>query len=302
MHKNIYEINDIISNALKKGDPCSILRVCNTTGYVMHCMFNNRPIMREFFDYKHLIEFGITPHSLEYALFVVMKNSFELLKKSDILGFVDIDGSISRDLNFLSNFPDRPIYFDYDVMDPAVLLGHSRYGHIQNPWTEQLANKKVLVLSSHANTINEQWKNIDAIWGENRKKIAPFDLVGVINTPFHPAIDDRQYKDCDNFMKLVEITNKRIDEYDYDVLITGINTQSPFYCQHAKESGKIGIQVGGTVQLFFGILGNRWVDAPQYRSWHNMFNEHWKYPLKIDEPQKKHEIRDLEASYAYWGK
>ena len=300
MHKNFHEINQVLSDVLKKGEPSSVLRVCNTTGYVIQCCVNNQPINREWFDYKHLVEFGITPHSLEYALSVVIKNSFDILKKSDVLGFVDISGGISRDPIFLAHFPNRPIYFDYDIMCPGALLGHSKYGHLENPWTQQLAGKKVLVLSSHAHTIMEQWKNIDAIWGENRKNIAPFELVGVINTPFHPAIDDRQYPDCDNFMKLIEITNKKIDEYDYDVLLTGINTQSPFYCQHAKESGKIGIQLGGTIQLLFGILGKRWVNGPQYNYLNKSYNEHWKYPLKIDEPQKRADIAHLEASYAYW--
>ena len=300
MHKNVYETNQILSDILKKGEPSSVLRICNTLGYVMQCLYTNQPINPQYFNLNHFIETGIFPVSMEYAI-SVMQNTFEIMQKSDVLGFVDISKDISRDHNFLSLFPNRPLFFHSEVMDPGVLFGNSGFGEIENPWTEQLAGKKVLVLSSHIHTINEQWKNIDAIWGENKSKIVPFELAGVINTHFHPMVDDRQYPNCEDLMTSIEITKQKIDQYDYDVLLSGIATQSPFFCQHAKERGKIGIHVGGSLQLFFGILGNRWTKAPCYNTWHNMFNEHWKYPLKIDEPQGKTNMNHLEFSSAYWG-
>ena len=300
MIENIHEINKILSNVLNKGEPSSVLRICNTLGYVIHMLCMNRPINPQWFNINHLIETGIFPASIEYATSVVMKNTIEVMQKSDVLGFVDVAGDISRDSQFLNLFPSIPKFFTSGIMDPGVLFGYSEFGQIENPWTEHLAGKKVLVLSSHINTINEQWKNIDAIWGKNKNKIVPFELVGVVNTHFHPMVDDRQYLNCDNLMSSIDITKQKIDQYDYDVLLGGIATQSPFFCQHAKERGKIGIHVGGSLQLFFGILGSRWTKATCYNSWHNMFNEHWKYPLKIDEPQGKDAANHLEFSSAYW--
>ena len=150
------------------------------------------------------------------------------MKDCDILGFVDLSEETRKNQKFLNQFPNKDLFFDYEILDPGYILGYSKFGDLENPWTEKLKGKKVLVISSHANTILEQWKNIDKIWGEDRNKIVPFELVGCIKTPFHPAIDDRQYDNCDSFEDLVEITKSKIDEYDYDVLLTGVTTQSPF--------------------------------------------------------------------------
>lgn len=300
MHKNFFEVNDLISEYLQSGKPFSCLRIDNTSGYVMHCLDRGILPSSEWYNPYALVEGGVVPASTEYGLNVVYPRTVEEMKKTDILGFVDISGDIKRDTKFLSNFPNSEKFFDFWIMDPGSLLGLSPFGHLANPWSQYLAGKKVLVLSSHANSIKQQWSKIDLIWGENRNKIAPFELVDAISTPYHPAIDDRQYPNCSDFESLVQITKNRIDQYDYDVLLTGISTQSPFYAEHAKQRGKVGIQTGGTIQLFFGLLGGRWVHGAPYAKWHSMFNEHWMYPLDIDKPQRKADIKFLESSHAYW--
>ena len=145
---------------------------------------------------------------------------------------------------------------------------------------------------------------MDSVWGDKKNKILPFELVDAISTPYHPDLDDRQYMNCSDFMDKIEITKNIIDEYDYDVLLTGVTCQSPFYAQHAKDSGKVGIQTGGTIQLFFGIVGNRWVHVPPpspgVPKWNEMFNENWIWPMQVDEPQRKHKIDGSEAGFAYW--
>jgi hypothetical protein len=304
MHQNFQEINDTLSAYLDRGEPFSAIRIDNTAGYIMRSFFRGIQPSAEFFNNYSLIQGGIVPSDTEYYSHVIIPKTLNIMKQCDILGFVDVSGEIKKDFEFLSEFPNKPIFTDYFVLDPGGLLGYSPSGYLERPWTESLAGKKVLVVSSHANTIKEQWKNIDNIWGNNRKKIAPFELVDAISTPFHPALDDRQYENCNSFEDLVRITNDRIDQYDYDILLTGVTTQSPFYAQHAKERGKIGIQTGATIQLFFGILGGRWghLNVPGYKPWQNMYNEYWKYPLDVDQPKWIDKIASSETAQAYWRK
>lgn len=305
MYKDFFEINDYIGKKLQSNEPFSLLRIDNTAGYVLDCLYKNELPIEQYYNNYTLIESGIFPTELEYSFNVVMPKTIEMMKRCDILGFVDISQQIRNNASFLNQFIDKTFLFEFQILDAGFIMGYSRqYGKLENPWTKYLKGKKVLVVSSHAKTILEQWKNIDKVWGDRKDDIVPFELVDAISTPFHPAIDDRQYENCKNFEDLIEITKSRIDQYDYDVLLTGVTTQSPFYANHAKEMGKVGIQTGGAIQLFFGILGGRWTGNEYYNNVYfdadKLFNEHWIYPLKEDEPQRKNEITFLETSTAYW--
>jgi hypothetical protein len=63
--------------------------------------------------------------------------------------------------------------------------------------------------------------------------------------------------------------------------------------------GKIGIQIGGSIQLFFGILGGRWDSTEAYKNWNQIFNEHWIRPLDSDKPNSRNKFA-FETNFAYW--
>jgi hypothetical protein len=306
MHKNFVETNDLISEKLQSGDPFSVLRLDNTMGYVLQCLFNEKPPLPGVFNETSLsFEGGINPGTFEYYYEIIVPKLVESMCESDILGFVDISGEIKLDNNFTCKFGEKPMFFGHDdfmVLDPIALLRGGMHGDtkINTPWTKYLKNKKVLVVSTHCETIKSQWNKIDKIWGDNLDKVAPFDLVGCIRSPYHPLLDDRQYPGCETWDQTVEFIKNEINKYDYDVLIAGSTTSSPIYAEHAKKQGKIGIQTGGVHQLFFGILGYRWAEVEGYKGWREFFNEHWMYPLQIDEAIHKDKYKFLESNYAYW--
>lgn len=309
MHKDYFGINELLSEKIQLGEPFSLLRIDNTMGYVLQCLFNEVEINSEFFSLDTLaIEAGVNPATYDYYFNTIVPMCLESMCNSDILGFVDISRNIEKDKNFTIKFGKKPMFFGHDslmVLDPIGLLRGGIDGNfkVEIPWTKYLKNKKVLVISTHCETINNQWSNIDKIWGNNLELVAPFDLVGCIRSPYHPTIDNRQYPGCDKWHETVEYIKKEIDKYDYDILITGATTSSPIYAEHAKSRGKIGIQAGGVIQLFFGIMGYRWsLQANNgYRPWSDYYNEYWKYPLHEDGPQNmKQQHKNLEGSYAYW--
>ena len=308
MHKNFVEINDLISEKLQSGDPFSVLRLDNTMGYVLQCLFNETALYPNIFTEKALaFEGGINPGTFNYYYNTIVPQLVESICGTDILGFVDISHEIEKDNTFTSKFGEKPMFFGHDdsiVLDPIALLRGGIHGDlkINDPWTKYLKNKKVLVISTHCETIKHQWNKIDKIWGDNLDKIAPFDLVGCIRSPYHPLLDDRQYPGCETWDQNVEYIKNEIDKYDYDVLIAGATTSSPIYAEYAKNTGKVGIQTGGVHQLFFGIMGYRWsIEANNgYRPWSEYYNEHWTYPLKEDEAQGRSKYLNMESNYAYW--
>ena len=305
MTHDFFELNTLLSDKLKSNEPFSFVRIDNTMGFVLDSLHKNIFPDPNFYNENTLIEGGVYPNNMDYAQDVVIPATLEAMTHCDILGFVDISGDISRSTNFINLFGQKPMFFGHDsilVLDPCALLNVTGEHYLENPWPTYLKDKKVLVVSTHTETIKHQWKNIDKIWGSNKEKIAPFDLVGVIKSPYHPIMDSNQYPGCDTWLDTVQYIKDQIDTYDYDVLIAGSTTSSPMYVEHAKNNGKVGIQTGGVHQLFFGILGYRWSPEANngYKPWAKLYNEHWMYPLSIDEPVNRDKYKFLETNYAYW--
>jgi hypothetical protein len=309
MVKNFYEMNEYLGEVLQKGEPASILRIDNTAGYIMDCLAKRAPISQQFFNPYTILEGGIFPNTQDYAVHVYNK-TYEVMLRADCVGFVDISKAIRNGSPLTTPLQDKVLFFSdgFMVFDPGAILGYSKFyldglEHPDSfdPWTKHLKGKKVLAISTHAESIKHQWNHRQKIWGNNFEKISNFDLVDVIRAPYHPLVDDRQYPNCNNWEDMVDHIKQMMETYDFDVLLTGSTTSSPLFADHAKSMGKIGIQTGGVIQLYFGVKGSRWSKVDAYKEWHQMFNDHWIYPLKIDQAQHKDSISGLESSFAYWG-
>lgn len=308
MIKTFYELNDYFSEVIKQGKPTSIIRLDNTSGYIIDCLFKRETISTQFFNPNTILEGGVYPNTEQYAIEVVYANTFKCIQNADCVGFVDISGVIKNSSPLVQILANKVLFFSdgYMIFDPGSILGYSKLyiEHLSHPesfvpWTKHLAGKRVLAISTHAESIKQQWKNKENVWGSRLQEIAPFELVDVIRAPYHPSIDSRQYPNCNTWGDMVEYVKGLIETYDFDILLSGASTSSPMFVDHAKQLGKIGIQTGGVLQILFGVMGGRWAKVSGYQEWHNMFNEHWIYPLKIDEPQKK--VQGLESNFAYWG-
>lgn len=295
---NHIELNRVLGEKLQSGEPFCSMRIDNTAGFVMERMHRN---INDFAGIPSPLESGVWPggqHELGHLLHVY-EETVPLMEESDILGFVDISGEISRS-EFINKFNHSMLFF-YDafyMMDPGGLLGYSHLGPIENPWTKYLKGKKVVVVTSHAESVKHQWEiGLDKVWGNKLELIAPFELVNVIRAPYHIELDDRQYENVECWEDTVAEISVLLDDTDYDVLLSGATTMSPFLVWHAKNQEKVGIQTGGTLGLWFGLLMSRWTNVPGYSAWHAMYNEHWMRPLDIDKPQKPF---PGESGFAYW--
>jgi hypothetical protein len=306
MRIEFQELNQLIATKLQLNESFSLVRIDNTAGYVVECMLNRTVPSEQHYHGGSLVESGIYPTDLNYSFNVVMPKVIDSINNSDILGFVDCAQTLQNSPTINSLYGQKPLFFSHSflIVDPGALLGYDNTWGIpvHTPWTHFLKNKKVLVVSTHYESIMRQWEKIDKVWGKNRDIIAPFDLVGCVRAPYHPLLDDRQYPNCNSWEDNVKYMINEIDKYDYDVLLSGSTTSSPIFVNHAKKMGKVGIQTGGTIQLFFGIYGYRWTHVDGYKNWHNMYNEHWIYPLTVDEPKNKNGYSYLETTFAYWSR
>ena len=294
---NLQKINDKIISFFEKNEPFSIIRIGNMEGHFLDCISRQTFPIEEYFYWLSLTS-GVYPITPEYLVDIWTPINTDSMLNADMLGFVDISGDVERNVFFRRDYCNDKFSFygvkDIEILDPGILLDKNK---IINPWTRQLKGKKVLVVTSHVNTIKEQWNNKENIWGKYLDDITPFELVDVIRSPFHPQMDDRQFPNCSTWDESLNYMKNIIDTYDYDVLFVGAAAYSPALANHAKMRGKIGITICGAIQLYFGIMGFRWTQD-YYRDWHKLFNDFWKYPKEEDLPKNRHVFDQFEK--AYW--
>ncbi len=290
------EINLSLKSLLQKGDPFSCIRLGNTENYILNSLYNNQKISLHSFSALYNIA-GVFPLDIEFYKKEFLEEGINVIKNSDIIGWVDI---IQPEPNtkFKNNLLENKICFtEIQVLDPCVVVNY------EDPWTAALKDKKVLVVSPHYESIIKQWKNKENIWGENVNKILPFELVDVIKSPHPPHVEGGDLflgsKKAETWIDVKNFLQDQINEYDYDVLLTGCGAYAPSLSSFAKNNDKMAITPCGATQLFFGVYGKRWTENKNFVDQHRCFNEHWCYPLKLDEPQNKHIIETIEGK-CYW--
>jgi hypothetical protein len=303
MNLDFYQVNERLKQILASGVPANILRLCNTSRYVIECLLQGERPVHQFMNQNTLVEYGIFPFDVEFVLNDTFPKIIHTIESCDLLGLVDVgrQHQLEPAEVFSQKYGHKEIFSgkQFEIFDPGSILGVSSFQRLDDPWTKYLKDKRVLVISTHRDSMLRQWDRIDKVWGEHRNTIAPFDLVDVIRTPYHPMYDTRQLENCNNWYETIEAIANKVSTYDYDVLFSGTSGSSPFYTMFAKSMGKVGIQVGGSIQLFFGILGGRWDSTDAYKAWRGIFNEHWIRPLESDRPNLRDRF-SFETNFAYW--
>lgn len=147
----------------------------------------------------------------------------------------------------------------------------------KNPYTSILGGKKVLVIHPFENTILSQIKNREKIFKD--QNILPPCEIKIIKAPQTIAGNTDGYS---SWFEALDSTKKKIDETDFDIALLGCGAYGLPLGAYIKSKGKTAIHIGGSLQLLFGIKGNRWItnDDPVTK----FFNDFWTYPLDADTP------------------
>ena len=151
-----------------------------------------------------------------------------------------------------------------------------------------LNNKKICIISSFTDDIKEQQNVKDFLFKNKCKnnrvglvyknfKYPDFKNVEYIKVPLCYS----KYKNRKKFMppfknskELLDNLCQQISQTDSDIYLIGAGLYANLLCDYVKTIGKIGINCGSAIQLFFGLLGNRF----KYLVDQNVTNKYWKYP------------------------
>jgi hypothetical protein len=158
----------------------------------------------------------------------------------------------------------------------------------ENPWSEMLAGKKVLVIHPFEESVKTQYAKRKLLF-KNPKVLPDFELKTLksVQSLVGNRVDFSDWFAALNWM--CEQTSK----IDFDVAIVGAGAYGLPLAAHVKRMGRQAIHLGGVTQLLFGIRGKRWDDRPEFQS---LYNEHWLRPQEHEKPAN---FRSLEAG-AYW--
>ena len=150
-------------------------------------------------------------------------------------------------------------------------------------------DKRVLIITSHADTVTQQIEK-----GKLYHTKALFPDSASLNVyrsvqQNGKSNDDQSWKV--HFEKMKEDLTVLAETDPYDVVLAGCGGYGMLLSNFLhKQLKKSVIYVGGGIQLFFGIKGDRWKDVE--------YTEDWIYPLDSDKPSEP----EVCESGCYWGK
>ena len=144
------------------------------------------------------------------------------------------------------------------------------------PWVSALEHKKVLVISPFADSIQKQFLKIKEVFPSYN--LHNFQLI----TLKPPMTINTKYPVTKSWFELLDETKANMDKIDFDVALVSAGSYSYPLALYAKNLGKIGIHVGGGLQLFFGIMGRRWEKSGGLL---NFVNSSWTRPTSDETPK-----------------
>lgn len=159
-----------------------------------------------------------------------------------------------------------------------------------NPWTIVLENKKVLVISPFAETIESQYEKRKKLFKDQTvlpqfdlKTIKAYNVLGGVNP----------YPNISNWFDALEDMKRQIDETDFDIALIGCGAYAFNLAAHVKRKGKKGITLCGGLQTLFGIYGAR--HEEDFKKF-GILNEYWVRPRSNERPSG---FQNVENG-AYW--
>lgn len=289
-----------IRDAINSGNPFMIARYGS---YELETVLNVQKIVDGGHDYLKYVT-GKSPACWwkENLRFAMQNNTgFFPTTNEMLIRYKDRMLEDTRQLNLLGDFCRSVRFIENEIK--GVKRVHLKdlepfYGTI--PWTSALKGKRVLVVHPLADLILKQYKEHRADLFKNPELLPEFHLETI---PAVQSLGEGSSK-FENWFDALKWMEDEIDKHEYDVCLIGCGAYGFCLAAHCKRMGKVGIHLGGIVQLLFGIRGKRW-DDPMYgvKEWgipigmySSLVNEYWIRPSDTDKPKNAHNVEGA----CYW--
>ena len=287
-----FEIADeIIFNLIRGGAPSFVGRFGASEARVLGCFFDIcrghsllDPISTSYslLSYRRRLEqlasgAGVYPPTFNTGK-VFSLEYLKALEKADVLAcWGEAFTSIEHQAHKISHAKLVHHHATSPWVEPYVNLDSSK-----KSWASALEGKKVAIVSGFSETFAKQHKVIRKVFkGVNYPSFEPVFIKAPLT---QGGVDDGR-----DWKWHLEKTKETIRESNFDVLLVSAGGYSFHLAAHAKEIGKIGINCGGELQLFFGVMGKRWENSNKVKRYRN---EYWVRPSEDERPANWREIED----------
>ena len=160
-------------------------------------------------------------------------------------------------------------------------------------WSRLLAGKKVVVVSSFAQSIERQLKKRERIWPCGLLPEAEWHMV---RTYFPNEIsmgDETGWKGLANWEEAADSIVREVLKTGASIALIGCGGLGMCIGARLRRAGVSSILLGGAVQVLFGIKGARWTKHDVISG---LWNSDWVYPLDVETPRGAKKIEGA----CYW--
>lgn len=282
--------NELVKQQLLQNKPCMISKFGTTE---LSCMLNYAS-MQAPKKIAHLVSYvkrerpylwwweTVENMALYSGLFPVTESMAERFCK---LMFEDI-----KEIDILGSYAKNEQYFKDRLTHTKKINIEGYYApyFFDNPWTEALEGKKVLVVHPFEESIRSQYEKRHLLF-DNPKVLPQFQL-STVKAVQTIANNKSEFKD---WFEALDYMKKRIDQTDYDIALIGCGAYGMPLAAHVKRMGKKAVHMAGWTQVLFGVYGRRWEDNKDTA---RFINEHWVKPLPSEVPENHTKVE----RGAYW--
>ncbi|HXG51589.1 MAG TPA: hypothetical protein VNN77_09325 [candidate division Zixibacteria bacterium] len=142
-----------------------------------------------------------------------------------------------------------------------------------NGYLEYFRNKRILLVCPFAKFLKERAckETYEAIWSKTGRKWFEPKSVEAVELPYGFEIETQ--KKYGTAIDLFHAVVGEIDARDFDIALIGAAGLAIPIASHIKQTGRIGIDLGGILQVVFGVYGKRYLER---ETWKRMyFNDQW---------------------------
>ena len=213
---------------------------------------------------------------------------WEAILNSDLLGVWEGNGPMrtmpSDFYNILNTKHTNIIQIQAQCLEPYYFMDDDNYC-----FNKVIKNKKILIISSHIETMKLQLKHLDKLFNKNIFENNEFIFIKP------PMTHAGNHNNIDWEINFNEFKDKILNsDNTYDLALVSCGGYGMLICDFIKNKMKKNvIYVGGALQIWFGIKGSRW-DTSQKMS--KMYNEYWIRTLKSEIPEGKEYVENS----CYW--
>lgn len=266
--------NDEIKEIIVRGKPAAVVRLGSTeTNCAFPWMVNQEVAEAEL--KRGLYLSGIFPpdnkHNAEFS-----KIYLESAKAADVMALCDV----YKEKKIVTTYCPKATFIRARSIEPY---------YFQEPWTQALKGKKILVVHPFVETIAKQYQRREKLF-DNKKILPEFQSIDFVKAVQSAAGAESGFS-C--WKEALAYMCDEIDKKDFEIAIVGAGAYAMPLCAHIKSIGKIAVQMSGSTQILFGIKGKRW-DEHEVIS--KLYNEYWVRPSVEETPKQTEKVE----GGSYW--